>query len=245
MIINDDFNNYKKYNIPKADLILTDIPYCIGLNAYASNRSWWKDGNVANGNSKRAKTEFFSGEGQFDIDQFLDFCKNNLKENGSVIVWCSHLQQFEIISKMKKYGFKKYIPLVFIKNNSAETLKVNMRIVGACEYGLQLIQNRLPAFYNNRKMIKNWFNMKTQYFSVKKLHPNQKPDDLLEQFIQLYTKEGDVVIDCCAGSGSTMVACKKLNRNFIGIEINNEYFKIAESRINSINNENKNEMFDL
>lgn len=167
MIINDDFNNYEKYNIPKADLILTDIPYCIGLNAYASNRSWWKDGNVANGKSKRAKTEFFSGEGQFDIDQFLSFCKNNLKENGSVIVWCSHLQQFEIISKMKKYGFKKYIPLVFIKNNSAETLKVNMRIVGACEYGLQLIQNRLPAFYNNRKMIKNWFNMKTQYFSVK------------------------------------------------------------------------------
>ena len=77
--------------------------------------------------------------------------QKNLTEDGSVIVWCSFEQMFEIISKMKQYGFKKYIPLIFVKNNSAEVLKVNMRIVGACEYGLQLIQNKLPKYYNRKK----------------------------------------------------------------------------------------------
>lgn len=125
---------------------------------------------------------------------------------------------------MKQYGFKKYIPLVFIKNNSAEVLKANMRIVGACEYGLQLIKGKLPKFYNNRKMIKNWFLMDTQYFTIKKIHPNQKPDKLIQLFIELYTKEGEVVIDPCMGSGSVYYNAKILKRKFYGFEILEEYY---------------------
>ena len=128
---------------------------------------------------------------------------------------------FEIISKMKQYGFKKYIPLIFVKNNSAEVLKANMRIVGACEYGLQLIQNRLPKYYNERKMIKNCFNMSVVH---NKKHPNQKPIDLLEQFINLFTLENEVVIDPCMGSGSTLIACRNTNRKFYGFEILEEYY---------------------
>ena len=229
MYYNDDFMNYKKYNLKKAKLILTDIPYCIGTNAYASNPRWWRNGNIADGRSEKAKKEFFDGDSYFSIDNFLQFCQDNLEENGSVIVWCSHLQQFEIINKMKQYGFKKYIPLVFVKNNSAEVLKANMRIVGACEYGLQLIKNRLPEFHNEKRMVKNWFQMNTQYFTIKKIHPNQKPDNLVNQFIELFTNEGDTVIDCCMGSGITYFACKSLNRKFYGFEVLKEYYdKIKE-----------------
>lgn len=63
------------------------------------------------------------------------------------------------------------------------------------------------------------------------LHPTQKPVPLLEYLIKTYTSEGDVVLDNCMGSGSTGVACKNLNRNFIGIELNEEYFEIASNRI--------------
>lgn len=126
---------------------------------------------------------------------------------------------------MKKYGFNKYIPLVFIKNNSAEVLKVNMRIVGACEYGLQLIKNKLPEFHNEKKMIKNYFTMDR---ILKKVHPNEKPINLLKQFITLFTNEGDYVIDCCMGSGSTYKACLETNRNFEGFEILEEYFEIIK-----------------
>ena len=65
-----------------------------------------------------------------------------------------------------------------------------------------------------------------------RLHPTQKPVALLEYLIKTYTLEWETVLDNCMGSGSTGVACKNLNRNFIGIELDPEYFKIAENRIN-------------
>ena len=65
-----------------------------------------------------------------------------------------------------------------------------------------------------------------------KLHPTQKPVALMEYLIKTYTNQGDTVLDFCMGSGTTGVACKKLNRNFIGIELDKKYFDIAEKRIN-------------
>jgi site-specific DNA-methyltransferase (adenine-specific) len=67
-----------------------------------------------------------------------------------------------------------------------------------------------------------------------KYHPTQKPVALLEYLIKTYTNEGDTVLDNCMGSGSTGVACLNTNRNFIGIELDENYFQIAKDRINSI-----------
>lgn len=64
------------------------------------------------------------------------------------------------------------------------------------------------------------------------LHPTQKPLALMEYLVKTFTNEGDTVLDFAMGSGTTGRACKNLNRNFIGIEINDEYFRIAEERIN-------------
>ncbi len=64
-------------------------------------------------------------------------------------------------------------------------------------------------------------------------HPTQKPVALLEYLIKTYTNEGDTVLDPTMGSGSTGVACKNLNRNFIGIEMDEKYFEIAKKRINA------------
>jgi len=66
-----------------------------------------------------------------------------------------------------------------------------------------------------------------------KVHPTQKPVSLLEYLIQTYTLEGETVLDFTMGSGSTGVACKNLNRNFIGIEKDDKYFEIAKNRIES------------
>ena len=64
-----------------------------------------------------------------------------------------------------------------------------------------------------------------------KLHPTQKPVALLEYLIKTYTNEGETVLDNCMGSGSTGIACWNTNRNFIGIELDEKYFKIATERI--------------
>lgn len=65
----------------------------------------------------------------------------------------------------------------------------------------------------------------------KDYHPTQKPTKLLEYLIKTYTKENDLVLDNCMGSGSTGVACVNTNRNFIGIELNEEYFNVCKERI--------------
>ena len=70
-----------------------------------------------------------------------------------------------------------------------------------------------------------------QYFNRDRgLHPTQKPVEMLEYLIKTYTDEGDIVLDFVMGSGTTGVACKNLNRDFIGIELNEDYFKIAKNR---------------
>jgi site-specific DNA-methyltransferase (adenine-specific) len=66
-----------------------------------------------------------------------------------------------------------------------------------------------------------------------RLHPSQKPVELLEYFIKTYTNEGDTVLDFTMGSASTGVACQNLNRDFIGIELDEKYFEIARNRLNN------------
>lgn len=74
-------------------------------------------------------------------------------------------------------------------------------------------------------------------------HPTQKPVALLEYLIRTYSNEYDTILDNCMGSGSTGVACVNTNRNFIGIELDENYFKIAEQRINDALNINKQKLF--
>jgi site-specific DNA-methyltransferase (adenine-specific) len=70
---------------------------------------------------------------------------------------------------------------------------------------------------------------------MKSIHPTQKPVALMEYLIKTYTNEGETVLDFTMGSGTTAVACKNLNRDFIGIELDKGYFDIAEARINETN----------
>ena len=85
------------------------------------------------------------------------------------------------------------------------------------------------------KYPENIINIKTE----RGLHPTQKPVALFEYLIKTYTNEGDLVLDNCIGSGTTGVACKRINRNFIGIEQDKEYCKIAEARIKATIVDNK------
>lgn len=77
----------------------------------------------------------------------------------------------------------------------------------------------------------------------KMIHPTQKPVELLEWLINTYTNENDTVLDNCMGSGSTGVACLNTNRNFIGIELDENYFNIAEERIGQREQDIKNSLW--
>lgn len=236
-LYNDHFQNYKRYNIPKAQLIIADIPYNIGKNAYGSNPSWYVGGNNANGESALAGKEFFDTDKDFRITEFLHFCSTMLikepKEPGKapcMIVFCEFEQQFELIEKAKGYGLNKYINLVFRKNFSAQVLKANMRVVGNCEYAVLLYRDKLPKFNNNGKMVFNCMEYKKDT-STPKIHPTQKPLPLLEDLIRIFTDKGDVVIDPCAGSGSTLLAAAQMGRKAFGFEIKKNFFKDANEKV--------------
>ena len=87
-----------------------------------------------------------------------------------------------------------------------------MRVVGAVEYAILFYRSYLPKFNNNGKMVFNWFNwIKDDPKTYPKIHPAQKPVTVLKNLIELFTDEDDVVIDPCAGSGTTLRAAKDLN----------------------------------
>ena len=237
VLINDHFQNFKSYNIPKAQLVIADIPYNVGKDAYGSNPSWYVGGDNKNGESKLANTEFFDTDKDFRISEFLHFCNRMLmkdpKETGKapcMIVFCSFEQQFELIEKAKEYGLNNYINLVFRKNFSAQVLKANMRIVGNCEYAIILYRDKLPKFNNNGKMVFNCLDLEKDSTTAK-VHPTQKSVKLLEQLIELFTDRGEVVIDPVAGSGSTLLAATNCNRRSYGFEIKKNYFKDANEKV--------------
>lgn len=236
-LYNDHFQNYKRYNIPKAQLIIADIPYNIGKDAYGSNPSWYIGGDNTNGESEKANKEFFDTDKDFRITEFLHFCSTMLmkepKETGKapcMIVFCEFEQQFELINKAKKYGLNRYINLVFRKNFSAQVLKANMRIVGNCEYAVVLYRDKLPKFNNDGKMIFNCFDWIRDTITPK-IHPTQKPVKILEQLIETFTDKGDVVIDPCAGSGSTLLAAIQCDRKAYGFEIKKNFYNDAKEKV--------------
>lgn len=243
-LYHDNFQNYKRYGIPKAQLVIADIPYNLGSNAYASNPMWYIGGDNKNGESKKAASAFFNGDGDFNLNEYFHFCgkllKKEPKERGKapcMIVFCAFEQMMPLIEVAKTYGYMHYIPLIFCKNYSAQVLKANMKIVGATEYALVLYRDKLPKFNNTGvdgkgHMIFNWFPWnRDSAKDYPKIHPTQKPVGVLKRLIEIFTDPGDVVIDPCAGSGSILRAARELGRNSFGFETNTKYWREAVGKM--------------
>ena len=249
-LYNDHFENAKRYGIPHAQLIIADIPYNLGNNAYASNPQWYIDGDNKNGESKLAGKSFFDTDNDFKINNFFDFCTRYMNkepkkagERGkssnapAMIVFCAFEQIPLVVEQGKKHGLMHSYPLIFCKNFSAQVLKANMKIVNACEYAVVLYREKLPKFRNigedgKGHMVFNWFEWKKDNSKeYAKIHPTQKPINVLKKLIKIFTDVGDVVIDPVAGSGSTLRACAELKRSCYGFEIKKDFYTKAKEKM--------------
>lgn len=258
-IYRDSMQNYKKYAIPKAQLIIADIPYNIGTNFYGSNPMWYNGGENANGESKLAGKQAFNSDFNFNFNlyEYFHFCSRMMRKEDTrkgnrgrssdspcMIVFCSFEQMNTLIDAAKKHGFVNYIPLFFIKNYSPQVLKANMRVVGATEHAILFYRNKLPKFRNGLQidengknirgtghMIFNWFEWKRDTKDIPKIHPTQKPIAVLEKLIEIFTDPGDVVIDPCCGSGSTLRAARNLGRSAYGFEIDKTFYNRAKNEM--------------
>ncbi len=108
-----------------------------------------------------------------------------------------------------------------------------MKIVGATEYAVVLYRDKLPKFNNKDSdgkghMIFNWFEWRRDNNKdYPKIHPTQKPVSVIKRLIEIFTDEGDIIIDPVCGSGTTLRAAAELNRNSYGFEVNTEFYKKA------------------
>lgn len=236
-LYHDNFQNWKSYPIKKAQLIIADIPYNLGVDAYASNPMWYKDGDNKNGESDKAKKSFFNSDGQFRIAEYMHFCSklliNEPKEVGKapcMIIFCAWQQINSLAELGQKHGFKHAFPMFFIKNYSSQVLKANMKVVGATEVALCLYRDKLPKFNNDGQMVFDWHKWETDT-DVVKIHPTQKPFNILKHLIRTFTDKGDVVIDPCAGSGSTLRCAYELDRNSYGFEVDRKFYNLAKEKM--------------
>ena len=185
------------------------------------------------------------------IDECLFYCQKILKKGGNLLLFCSRQNIWEFGRILDSLGFEEnrtiiwarkrsfnntrgkalasgYEPILFWSNGKSETfnnikVKVDSKrkeyTEGTLKDGVTLsdVWTDIPALPHNAK--------------EKVKHPTQKPVALMERIVSLFTNEGDTVLDFCMGSGSTGVACKNINRNFIGVEISENYFNIAKERL--------------
>lgn len=270
-IYRDSFQNSKRYGIPKAQLIIADVPYNIGTNFYGSRCDWYIGGDNKNGESKLAGKAAFNSDFNFNLYEYFHFCSKMLKKDDTkpvprgrssnspcMIVFCSFEQIQTLINAAIKHGFIHYIPLIFCKNYSPQVLKANMRIVGATEYALLLYRDKLPKFRNGvqtdengknipntGKMIFNWFSWERDGKEIPKIHPAQKSVKVLKKLIETFTDEGDVVIDPCCGSGTTLRAAVELGRSAYGFEIDRMFYQRAKDEMLAFEKDKQMSIFDL
>ena len=256
-IYRDSMQNYKRYAIPKAQLIIADVPYNVGNNFYGSNPMWYNGRDNANGESKHAGKAAFNSDFNFNLYEYFHFCSRMMRKEDTskghrgrssdspcMIVFCSFEQIQTLINAAKKHGFVNHIPLFFIKNYSPQVLKANMRVVGATEHAILFYRDKLPKFRNGLqvdengknirgtgKMVFNWFEWKRDGTDSPKIHPTQKPVAVLERLIEIFTDPGDVVIDPCCGSGATLRAARNLGRSAYGFEIDKNFYTRARDEM--------------
>ena len=223
------------------DLIFADPPYNIGKNFNGTKDKWESDKDYL--------------EWSY---QWLDLCIKKLKSNGSFYVMTStqNMPYFDIylrkhltiLSRIvwyydssgvqaKKYYGSLYEPILFCvkdKNNyifNSEHILVEAR-TGAVR---KLIDYRkpIPTVYNSKKVPGNvWEIPRVRYrMNEYENHPTQKPIALLEKIVKASSNKGDVVLDPFSGTFTTSYVAKQLKRKSIGIEIQEEYVKIANARI--------------
>ena len=214
-IYNDDcLNVMNEINCDGVDLIVTDPPYMINYRSdYRKNKY------------NRIKNDKDSYN---LISEYFKKCNEILKDNSAIYCFCSWHNVDFFKQEFEKY-FKLKNIIVWNKNNTS---------MGDLKGSYAPKHEFILFGHKGRRLIEGFRYPDVLDFkrTNNKLHPTQKPIDLLEVLIKTSSKEGDVVFDGFMGSGSTGVACLKNNRNFIGVELDEKYFEIAKNRIENLEN---------
>lgn len=201
------------------DLVITDPPYLIR----------YKTGHRKDRKHKFCH-EIAGDDNELLIERYLKECYRILKNNSAAYVFTSS-KTIDIFKNFaQQAGFNIKNTIIWVKNNwTAGDLKAQY----GQQYEMILYMNKGRCFINGKRITDVW--QFSRVSTQKLIHQNQKPVSLLEQCINKSSQMGGVVFDGFMGSGTTAIACINTNRNYIGFEIDKEYYELSVKRINELN----------
>jgi site-specific DNA-methyltransferase (adenine-specific) len=239
----DCLGEMKKIESNSVDTVICDLPYGTTQNKWDSvidlDKLWTEIWRVS---KERTPVVLFSAQ-----PFTTTLIQSQIKYHKYEWVWIKNLKTGNLNAKRMPMGGHETIQVFYKKpptynpqkrKRTTEVKSGNLFNSKTTNYGKQK-----EDYTDNQS---DWItpdtaitNIKCVHNSSGKVHPTQKPIELCEYLVKTYTNEGDIVLDMTMGSGSTGVACKNTNRNFIGIEMDDNYFKIATDRINKEEDQTK------
>jgi site-specific DNA-methyltransferase (adenine-specific) len=226
LIHGDCIQLLKSIDTESIDLIVTDPPYKIISGGDSGGKNSIRPKGMLSGDRKIMKIiPKFS--------EWLPECFRVLKNGSHAYFMVNSSNLLELANEVVLSGFKIHNFLVWEKNNCtpSQFYMKNCEYIIFCRKGKAKWINDIGS----SKTVHKFDNI-----LGKKIHPTEKPTDLLEYYIANSSNIGDMILDPFAGSGSAGVACKKLKRSFLGIEIDADYYRIAKSNLESTNKSNNN-----
>ena len=216
------------------DLILTDPPYNLG------NFMKGRDTNL-----KKMRENFFGAAGWDDLsfedwensmDDFFEESVRILKKGGAMLVFMSIIKVETLIRIAERHKLYYKTTGIWHKPNPMPR-NMNLHFVNSTEAWVYFTYGkRTGTFNNDGKLIHDFLEIGVAANGERKYgkHPTQKPVALMEHFIRLLSNDGEMILDPFMGSGSTGVAAIRNNRNFTGVELNENYFQMATKRIQEV-----------
>ena len=221
-------------NIPdkSIDLILTDPPYLISKKSGFNSGGAWNNAEDKRLQKTPPKTDF----GEWDkkeIDFYTVFKEfyRVLKPSGTLICFFD-IWKMQCLKQIAEEN--KFKQLRLIRWDKTNPVPVNSKLnylSNATEYALTCVKGGKPTFHSEYNP--GVFKYPICSGKERTSHPTQKPLNFMQELLKIHTNEGDMVLDPFMGSGTTGAACVNMNRDFIGIELDEQYYQIAEQRIMS------------
>lgn len=209
------------------DMAIIDPPYILNKTTGGISKTGIVDkwqGNIKGSDRKASILN------DIKFEKWLPEVYRVLKDNSHCYIWTNDKNLADLQKEAEKVGFRLHNILIWKKNNCTP----NRWYMKTCEFILFLYKGKAKPI--NNKGSSQFFVYKNKN-GKEKLHPTEKPVDLIKELIYNSSNENDIVLDCFMGCGSTGVACLEANRRFYGIELDEKYFKIAKRRIELIEDE--------